>query len=66
MYFFEVFMNNREFFLFCLLPLFFLLILATFYSLTIPDRYPNSHDLEHGCVAIELDGFPYKLCPLNP
>lgn len=59
-------MDIREFLLFCLVPLFFALILAVLYPLTIPDRHPQGHDLGHGCVAIELGGFPYKLCPLNP
>lgn len=46
--------------------LIFTFIFVALYSQTIPDRYPKGHDLGHGCVAIELGGFPYKLCPLNP
>lgn len=59
-------MSILEFLLFCLVPLFFLLILAVIFPQIIPDRHPKGHDLGHGCVAIELGGFPYTLCPLNP
>ena len=59
-------MDFREFLLVFLIPLFFALILVVCFPPTIPDRHPQGHDLGHGFVAIELGGFPYELCPLNP
>lgn len=61
----EVFMNIRELMI-GLFVIVFVYILAILIPLAILDRYPKGHDLGHGCVAIELGGFPYELCPLNP
>ena len=58
-------MDIREFLLLFFIPVFFALIILVV-SHPIPDRNPKGHDLGHGCVAIELGGFPYELCPLNP
>ena len=58
-------MDIREL-LACFFALFITIILFLPFSPTIPDRNPKGHDLGHGCVAIELGGFPYELCPLNP